>query len=113
MIRRPPRSTLFPYTTLFRSLLLGKVLQFENGPDVLFDGQLAEHGSFLGQVRQPHAGAAMHREMADFPAIEMDRSVVHGDQAHDHVKTSRLARAVRTQQPHALAARYLERHVLA
>src|SRR3989440_12904273 len=27
MIRRPPRSTLFPYTTLFRSLqLLGKAL---------------------------------------------------------------------------------------
>src|SRR5688572_32179165 len=24
MIRRPPRSTLFPYTTLFRSLLCGK-----------------------------------------------------------------------------------------
>src|SRR2546426_12783012 len=24
MIRRPPRSTLFPYTTLFRSLLLGQ-----------------------------------------------------------------------------------------
>src|SRR5256885_10146154 len=24
MIRRPPRSTLFPYTTLFRSGLLGK-----------------------------------------------------------------------------------------
>src|SRR2546426_2843180 len=29
MIRRPPRSTLFPYTTLFRSLLLKKK------PDVL------------------------------------------------------------------------------
>src|SRR2546430_6527164 len=26
MIRRPPRSTLFPYTTLFRSELLAKVL---------------------------------------------------------------------------------------
>src|SRR5258708_9869112 len=25
MIRRPPRSTLFPYTTLFRSRLLGNV----------------------------------------------------------------------------------------
>src|SRR5690348_18089317 len=24
MIRRPPRSTLFPYTTLFRSLAVGK-----------------------------------------------------------------------------------------
>src|SRR3712207_6873317 len=27
MIRRPPRSTLFPYTTLFRSLLLQALLK--------------------------------------------------------------------------------------
>src|SRR2546430_9367861 len=27
MIRRPPRSTLFPYTTLFRSMALGKLGQ--------------------------------------------------------------------------------------
>src|SRR3712207_6906551 len=27
MIRRPPRSTLFPYTTLFRSLGQGRVVQ--------------------------------------------------------------------------------------
>src|SRR5438876_4822432 len=26
MIRRPPRSTLFPYTTLFRSLVIGKTV---------------------------------------------------------------------------------------
>src|SRR2546430_9893700 len=26
MIRRPPRSTLFPYTTLFRSLAVGQTL---------------------------------------------------------------------------------------
>src|SRR2546429_1914701 len=26
MIRRPPRSTLFPYTTLFRSQVVGEVL---------------------------------------------------------------------------------------
>src|SRR3712207_8984203 len=25
MIRRPPRSTLFPYTTLFRSVVLGRL----------------------------------------------------------------------------------------
>src|SRR2546422_4350139 len=31
MIRRPPRSTLFPYTTLFRSgYLLGRLQQGEN-----------------------------------------------------------------------------------
>src|SRR3712207_7588515 len=27
MIRRPPRSTLFPYTTLFRSLVAGRLLR--------------------------------------------------------------------------------------
>src|SRR3989441_4677081 len=32
MIRRPPRSTLFPYTTLFRSLLVGVVRE------AVFDG---------------------------------------------------------------------------
>src|SRR5256885_9505186 len=33
MIRRPPRSTLFPYTTLFRSLIfLGRVLRVLDSP---------------------------------------------------------------------------------
>src|SRR3989441_9098104 len=39
MIRRPPRSTLFPYTTLFRSLL-GDVLR--GGADVV-----REAGAFI------------------------------------------------------------------
>src|SRR2546430_12929169 len=30
MIRRPPRSTLFPYTTLFRSASLGSLYQLSN-----------------------------------------------------------------------------------
>src|SRR3712207_7364008 len=37
MIRRPPRSTLFPYTTLFRSYLL------EPGDSLTFRGETA-HG---------------------------------------------------------------------
>src|SRR5256885_9429227 len=32
MIRRPPRSTLFPYTTLFRSLL-ERLVQLLTGPE--------------------------------------------------------------------------------
>src|SRR5258707_5873047 len=45
MIRRPPRSTLFPYTTLFRSVLLG------NGdgtfqPAVIYDAGGAAGGSY-------------------------------------------------------------------
>src|SRR5258707_7436368 len=31
MIRRPPRSTLFPYTTLFRSLRQGGLLFLDSG----------------------------------------------------------------------------------
>src|SRR5438874_6429675 len=30
MFRRPPRSTLFPYTTLFRSTMLGVVAEISN-----------------------------------------------------------------------------------
>src|SRR5256885_2816185 len=33
MIRRPPRSTLFPYTTLFRSLALGTYAQLVTVPE--------------------------------------------------------------------------------
>src|SRR3712207_7392178 len=39
MIRRPPRSTLFPYTTLFRSLaLLAEALQRDGAGGVVADG---------------------------------------------------------------------------
>src|SRR5260370_8571699 len=64
MIRRPPRSTLFPYTTLFRS-----VLAADQPPAV------AEHlelgGQQLLQVRlhtvllQPRVNAEVHRGVAD------------------------------------------------
>src|SRR5690348_17866864 len=36
MIRRPPRSTLFPYTTLFRSLLPGE-RRVRRGPSLSYD----------------------------------------------------------------------------
>src|SRR5690348_18065083 len=39
MIRRPPRSTLFPYTTLFRSRCAG--VEFEGAVEILL-GDLAE-----------------------------------------------------------------------
>src|SRR6202158_6491079 len=46
MIRRPPRSTLFPYTTLFRSVVLG---------------QLAVVVA-LGDLHEPEAGADQDRK---------------------------------------------------
>src|SRR2546430_3275759 len=46
MIRRPPRSTLFPYTTLFRS-------QIWVGADMGFRGDLA-HELFASNSDDPH-----------------------------------------------------------
>src|SRR5256885_5765123 len=47
MIRRPPRSTLFPYTTLFRSRSLVRVVLFEEGPQAVdhIDGSLVDRKS--------------------------------------------------------------------
>src|SRR2546428_7107699 len=46
MIRRPPRSTLFPYTTLFRSdILLDFNLVHGLAPDV--DGNVEPAGKFI------------------------------------------------------------------
>src|SRR5436309_5062874 len=47
MIRRPPRSTLFPYTTLFRSLILntflfGVIILIANILKRAFSSQLAD-----------------------------------------------------------------------
>src|SRR5690348_17939217 len=42
MIRRPPRSTLFPYTTLFRSR--GKVSKWNGDAPAEVEGELTMHG---------------------------------------------------------------------
>src|SRR2546422_7758257 len=55
MIRRPPRSTLFPYTTLFRSLLRGDTrsdVRLETG-DVVFVGVHGTRVQTTGAVRRP------------------------------------------------------------
>src|SRR5258707_8711986 len=44
MIRRPPRSTLFPYTTLFRSLGLDRTGEFVGGYLHRIDDKDPSHG---------------------------------------------------------------------
>src|SRR5438876_2408993 len=46
MLRRPPRSTLFPYTTLFRSLVKNARLAIEAG-DIRAIGQLLDLNQML------------------------------------------------------------------
>src|SRR6266850_7605960 len=60
MIRRPPRSTLFPYTTLFRS---GKRDQFVGGAD------LKILTSSLSAVEISEASRAFHRVLNEILAL--------------------------------------------
>src|SRR2546425_8009620 len=52
MIRRPPRSTLFPYTTLFRSLLRRLALPTALGLGLLFG--MGAAGGWLGVLQFLH-----------------------------------------------------------
>src|SRR2546422_7999210 len=51
MIRRPPRSTLFPYTTLFRSLMAGAAF--------LFSAVAAYMAGLVGSPSNPVSGGTI------------------------------------------------------
>src|SRR2546422_3938015 len=71
MIRRPPRSTLFPYTTLFRSIVEGEVMD----PGIVAE---AIRGLFAtaGVKQKSVVTAVGGRDVID-KKIQMDRSEEH------------------------------------
>src|SRR3712207_8631104 len=71
MIRRPPRSTLFPYTTLFRSGL-GGVVPRRHGDDELVGG-VHRRLPVLGT----HVVAGVHEDQLVEPADDLTRSEEH------------------------------------
>src|SRR3712207_5990852 len=124
MIRRPPRSTLFPYTTLFRSdLACPPVVECGGGPEITGEGDtLREEVEVdgLGEVvrvdqgrserfggREPHAGrccavatgrARGRRPVDRAPLLPAARTATTG--------TSRGGRGARIRA--RAAARYVE-----
>src|SRR3712207_8356716 len=70
MIRRPPRSTLFPYTTLFRSAV--------RQPEYLGAGNMGELPEAPAQVAQARADVVISRRAeATGAAPEQGRSEEH------------------------------------
>src|SRR5258708_37473641 len=69
MIRRPPRSTLFPYTTLFRSAAAGKLLEFHQRKVRLDAGGVAIHDEANGAGWRHHRGLRI-AVTADFRSEE-------------------------------------------
>src|SRR3712207_8188600 len=71
MIRRPPRSTLFPYTTLFRSV----------GPATRPDGQQQ-------QYHQPHAGQGQPAALPGGRASRQGRAAQRPDRKSTRLNSS-------------------------
>src|SRR2546430_7478806 len=61
MIRRPPRSTLFPYTTLFRSEVYAAVAGTVSYPTA---SQLATDGIYLGGDRKSTRLNSSHSQIS-------------------------------------------------
>src|SRR2546428_7757560 len=79
MIRRPPRSTLFPYTTLFRSRAL--VVAGEEGPDQAPVADIVDpHG------RKPYAPSLRIRgSTPPSPCRCRDRKSTRLNSSHDQI----------------------------
>src|SRR5258707_7011045 len=91
MIRRPPRSTLFPYTTLFRSLRsLRLVGEAQRGVHMPGDRLRIAGLSYRDAHRLEHArGVLPHRHL---PGIELALLAAHGDE-HDEREAADLDHA--------------------
>src|SRR5436190_15390087 len=86
MIRRPPRSTLFPYTTLFRSQatgVLGEREETDQTAAIRLDR--GGHDLLLG-ARRGAAGCRVHDHGADRQclAAEAERSEEHTSELQSH-----------------------------
>src|SRR3712207_8761676 len=85
MIRRPPRSTLFPYTTLFRS----RTERFGDSTDMCSlvnakSGGCAEDCGFCAQSRYAEADTPMHAMMEPEQILE-DRKSTRLNSSHANI----------------------------
>src|SRR3712207_8875713 len=93
MIRRPPRSTLFPYTTLFRSAKVS-VCAYECGSDWWCGS------AWSGRRRPPGTSSCNRHENDGRPAIATKRSEEHTSELQSRqYLVCRLLLEKKTKQP--------------
>src|SRR3712207_9384737 len=88
MIRRPPRSTLFPYTTLFRSEPALRCVVLDVRDVVLHQGDVVEQERRAGvlQVVPQLAGGGPDRDVGGVEDVEQDlqQVVVREPRSEEH-----------------------------
>src|SRR5205085_12673057 len=82
LTRRPPRSTLFPYTTLFRSLVAGTLLTFIPATGDYINSKLlgSTNTTMIGQVID-----GQFLRVLDYPIIVVDRKSTRLNSSHSQI----------------------------
>src|SRR3712207_8412663 len=118
MIRRPPRSTLFPYTTLFRSLYSGtadwapiaRLVETVDIP-VLGNGDIWEADDALRMVAETGSGGVViGRGCLGRRWLFGDLAAAFSGESRPALPTLREAAAVMQRHATLLAAEHGERH---
>src|SRR3712207_8084075 len=84
MIRRPPRSTLFPYTTLFRSDVQVGIAQAV-GPHLDVLGGYVADGAYPGDLGQDDLVKVLVRLMEDNDIAFKDRKSTRLNSSHANI----------------------------
>src|SRR5436309_15446578 len=105
MLRRPPRSTLFPYTTLFRSALGGgtshqREFGIEDSPDLLFrdltDWSIVNSNGFPDYR---YNDREIMRAFADHSAASFEWLLTHGVKFYDKAPDNQGAHSTGNSAP--------------
>src|SRR2546430_9554292 len=86
MIRRPPRSTLFPYTTLFRSHVVGNLtIKLNNNTKAVFQLNNRSPGSAGSRTERPQAPPAWSpRQTAPAGPCRSEQSAAAAPRSEEH-----------------------------
>jgi len=73
-------------------------VEFEDGEEVLFDGEFGEDGGVLGQVAESMPSALVHGPVGDIGAIQEDSSLSGCDETAGHAEAGAFSGTVWTEQ---------------
>src|SRR3712207_9006199 len=82
MIRRPPRSTLFPYTTLFRSALLEADVNYKVAKDFISSVNEKAEGQQVWQELKPSEQVV---KIVFDELVELDRKSTRLNSSHANI----------------------------